>query len=143
MIRGDVPALKRDRHRNNIRDDTIRAANAKLVAAQSHIALANLWGGAEMTSADGLRFVVSVRTVHAGPNPKYFGIGRGVTWYNLLSDHFFGSNDITVPGTTRDMRKKTNLVRRAWCGINTRAFLKFTALQQAFFNFYWLNMSKL
>jgi TnpA family transposase len=40
--------------------------------------------------------------VHAGPNPKYFGIGRGVTWYNLLSDQFSGLNAITVPGTLRD-----------------------------------------
>jgi hypothetical protein len=36
-------------------------------------------GGGEVASADGMRFVVPVRTVHAGPNPKYFGIGRGVT----------------------------------------------------------------
>ena len=73
-----------------------------LVAAQSRIALANLWGGGEVASADGIRFVVPVRTVHAGPNPKYFGIGRGVTWYNLLSDQFSGLNAITVPGTLRD-----------------------------------------
>jgi len=42
------------------------------------------------------------KTVHAGPNPKYFGIGRGVTWYNMLSDQFSGLNDIVVPGTLRD-----------------------------------------
>ena len=55
-----------------------------------------------MASADGMRFVVPVRTVHAGPNPKYFGFGRGVTWYNLLSDQCSGLNAITVPGTLRD-----------------------------------------
>ena len=55
-----------------------------------------------MASADGLRFVVPVRTVHAGPNPKYFGIGRGVTYYNLVSDQFTGLHGITVPGTLRD-----------------------------------------
>jgi TnpA family transposase len=49
-----------------------------------------------------MRFVVPVRTVHAGPNPKYFGTGRGVTWYNLISDQFSGLNAITVPGTLRD-----------------------------------------
>lgn len=49
-----------------------------------------------------MRFVVPVRTVHAGPNPKYFGFGRGVTWYNLLSDQCSGLNAITVPGTLRD-----------------------------------------
>jgi TnpA family transposase len=43
-----------------------------------------------------------VRTVHAGPNPKYFGFGRGVTYYNLMSGQFSGLNGIAVPGTLRD-----------------------------------------
>jgi len=30
------------------------------------------------------------------------GVGKGVTWYNLLSNQFSGLNDITVPGTLRD-----------------------------------------
>ena len=60
------------------------------------------WGGGEVASADGLRFVVPVRTVHAGPNPKYFGIGRGVTYDNLVSDQFTGLHGMTVPGTLRD-----------------------------------------
>jgi TnpA family transposase len=106
LIRSDVPALKRDRlswtDQNYIRDDTLTAANAMLVATQNRLALANLWGGGEVASADGIRFVVPVRTVHAGPNPKYYGVGRGVTWYNLISDQFSGLNDITVPGTLRD-----------------------------------------
>jgi TnpA family transposase len=79
-----------------------RAANAKLVSAQNQIALARAWGGGEVASADGIRFVVPVATVHAGPNPKYFGIGRGVTYYNLTSNQFTGLNAITVPGTLRD-----------------------------------------
>jgi len=106
LIRRDVPALKRDRlswvDQNYIRDDTLTTANTSLVAAQNRLALAGLWGGGEVASADGMRFVVPVRTVHAGPNPKYFGVGRGVTWYNLISDQFSGLNDITVPGTLRD-----------------------------------------
>lgn len=62
FIRNDVAALKRDRltwtDSNYIRDETIRAANAILVAAQSEVPLANLWGGGEVASADGMRFVV-------------------------------------------------------------------------------------
>ena len=50
----------------------------------------------EVASADGIRFVVPVATVHVGPNPKYFGIGRGVTYYNLTSNQFTGLNAITV-----------------------------------------------
>lgn len=106
FVRPETPALRRDRllwvEQNYLRDETLTAANAELVAAQSRIALAQLWGGGDVASADGMRFVVPVRSVHAGPNPKYFNRGRGVTWYNLLSDQGTGLNAITVPGTLRD-----------------------------------------
>jgi len=77
-------------------------ANGRLVSAQNKSPLAQTWGGGEVASADGLRFVVPVRTIHARPNPKYFGIGRGVTYYNLVSDQFTGLNAVVVPGTLRD-----------------------------------------
>lgn len=106
LVRHDDPALKRERlswvNQNYVRDDTLVAANARLVAAQNKVALARAWGGGEVASADGMRFVVPVRTVHAGHNPKYFGAGRGVTYYNLVSDQFTGLHAITVPGTLRD-----------------------------------------
>ena len=106
FVRQDASALKRDRllwvDQNYVRDDTLTACNAVLVAAQNRIALARAWGGGDVASADGMRFVVPVRTVHAAPNPKYFNRGRGVTWYNLLSDQGTGLNAITVPGTLRD-----------------------------------------
>ena len=106
FIRHDTPALRRDRiawvKQNYLRDETMTAGNATLVAAQNRMALAHAWGGGEVASADGMRFVVPIRTVHSGPNPKYFGPLRGVTWYNLLSDQFTGLNGIPVPGTLRD-----------------------------------------
>ena len=49
-----------------------------------------------------LSWVVPVRTLHAGPNPKYFGYERGVTYYNLVSNQFTGLNAIVIPGTIRD-----------------------------------------
>ena len=78
------------------------AANANLVSAQNQIPLAHASGGGEVASADGIRFVVPIRTVHAGPNPKYFGVGSGVTYYDLTSNQFTGLNGIAVPGTLRD-----------------------------------------
>ena len=106
FVRTETPALRRDRllwvDQNYLRDDTLIAANAVLVAAQNRIALARTWGGGDVASADGMRFVVPVRSIHAGPNPKYFNRGRGVTWYNLLSDQGSGLNAITVPGTLCD-----------------------------------------
>jgi len=84
VIQREVPALTRDRlgwvQQQYLRAETISRANAQLVAAQAAIPLAQLWGGGEVASADGLRFVVPVRTLNAGPNPTYFGTGKGVTY---------------------------------------------------------------
>ena len=102
----DIASLRRDRltwvEQNYMRDETLVDGNARLVSAQNKIVLARVWGGGDVASADGMRFVVPVRTVHAAPNPKYFAMGRGVTWYNLISDQRTGLNAITVPGTLRD-----------------------------------------
>lgn len=106
LIRNDIVALSRSRlswvNQNFIRAETLTEANACLVAEQNGIPLVHTWGGGEVASADGLRFVVPVRTIHAGPNPKYFGYEWGVTYYNLISNQFTGLNAIVVPGTIRD-----------------------------------------
>ena len=106
LLRQDISSLRRSRlswvRQNYLRAETLTQANALLVSAQNNIGLARCWGGGDVASADGLRFVVPVRTIHAGPNPKYFGPERGVTYYNLVSDQFTGLNAITVPGTLRD-----------------------------------------
>ncbi len=64
--------------------------------------MANKWGGGEVASADGMRFVTPVRTINSGPNRKYFGSSRGITWYNFLSDQYSGFHGIVIPGTLRD-----------------------------------------
>lgn len=106
LVRPDVPALTRGRlswvQQNYIRAETITRANARLVDYQAQILLAQAWGGGEVASADGLRFVVPVRTLNAGPNSKYFNADRGVTYYNFTSNQFTGIHAIVVPGTIRD-----------------------------------------
>lgn len=77
-------------------------ANAKLVDYQSAFPLAGKWSGGEVASADGMRFVTPIRTINAGPNRKYFGSSRGITWYNFVSDQFSGFHGIVVLGTLRD-----------------------------------------
>jgi len=37
------------------------------------VATAEAWGGDLVAAVDGTRFVVPVRSIHARPNPKYFG----------------------------------------------------------------------
>ena len=106
LLQPEDPALGRARlswvAQNFVRDETIAAANARLVAAQNALPIARFWGDGEIASADGVRFVVPSRAVHAGPNPRYFGIGRGITYYNLMSDRFTGLNAVVVPGTLKD-----------------------------------------
>lgn len=98
VIHRNIPALKRDRlgwvQQNYIRADTISRANALLVEAQSKIELARIWGGGEVASADGLRFVVPVRSINARE--------KGITYYNFLSDQFSGIYALVIPGTLRD-----------------------------------------
>ncbi len=106
LVQREIPALRRDRllwvQQNYIRADTISRANARLVEAQSRLPLVQNWGGGEVASADGLRFVVPVRTLNARPNSKYFGSERGITLYNFLSDQFSGIYALVIPGTLRD-----------------------------------------
>ena len=99
-------ALAADRlihvQQNYIRPETIAQANARLVEYHRSIPLSALWGSGEVASADGLRFVVPVRTINAGPSSKYFGVERGVTLINYTLNHFFGFNGAIVTGTLRD-----------------------------------------
>ena len=93
-----------------VRAETLRAANARLIAAQAAIPLARTWGGGLVASVDGLRFVVPVTTIHAGPNPRYFDVRRGVTWLNAMNDQRAGTGALVVPGTLRDSLYTLHLV---------------------------------
>ena len=106
LIHPDIPALTRERlswvQQNYLRAETITRANVMLVDAHSQLPLARTWGGGEVASADGLRFIVPVRSINSGPNPRYFGIGKGVTYLTYTSDQFSGLNGIVITGTIRD-----------------------------------------
>jgi TnpA family transposase len=106
LVRPDVPGLTYERllwvQQNYLRAETLIRANARLVDAQTTIPLAHEWGGGEVASADGLWFVVPVRTLNAGPNRKYYGAERGITYYNFTLDQFMGFHGIAIPGTLGD-----------------------------------------
>jgi len=106
VIDPNNPALTRARlshvDQNYLRADTHTAANAALIDAQAKVPIAQLWGGGLLASVDGLRFVVPVRTLNAGPSPKYFGYKRGLTWLNAVNDQVAGIGAQVVPGTPRD-----------------------------------------
>ena len=79
VVKPGQPALTRDRlshvGQNYLRTDTLTAANARLIEAQAGIEVTQLWGGGLVASVDGLRFVVPVRTLDAGPNPEILRAG--------------------------------------------------------------------
>ena len=106
LVRKRIPALTRGRlswvEQNYFRPETIIKANARLVDAQREIPIVKSWGGGEVASADGMRFVVPVQTLNAGANSKYFNRGRGITYYNYTSNQFTGFHGLVVPGTLRD-----------------------------------------
>jgi Tn3 transposase DDE domain len=78
------------------------AANERLLDVHRRIPLVQALGDGHIATVDGMRFRVPVRSIHTGPNPRYFARGRGVTWLNYLSDQFAGLHAIVVPGTLRD-----------------------------------------
>lgn len=106
IVRDDQPALKRSRlswvAQNFIRSETLTAASTKIVSAHAKLPITQHWGDGQIASADGMRFMVPKTAIHAGPNARYFGQGRGVTWYNMLSDQYSGLGATVVPGTLRD-----------------------------------------
>jgi TnpA family transposase len=107
VVNPAVRALTRGRLRHvdaaYLRPETLAAANARFIAAQGAIDIVRHWGGGLIASADGLRLVVPVKSLWAGPNPRYFGLRhRGATWLNVINDRVMGIAGVVVPGTLRD-----------------------------------------
>ncbi len=73
-----------------------------LVDFHTPLPLAQAWGGGEMASADGMRFVIPVSTINAAYNPRYFGRQRGSTLYSWMADTYTVFAHKLIPGTQRD-----------------------------------------
>lgn len=143
FVRPATPELTRHRllwaHQNYIRTETLIEANARLVNHQSKIPLAKCFGGGEVASADGMRFVTSGKTIHSGANRKYFGSGRGITWYNFLSDQYAGFHGIVVPGTLRDSIFVLEGLLEQQTGLTPREIMTDTAgASDMIFGLFWL-----
>ena len=143
LIKHNIPALTRHRlswvKQNYLRAETLVSANACLVDFQSTLELAGRWGGGEVASADGMRFVTPVKTVNSGPNRKYFGSGRGITWYNFVSDQYSGFHGIVVPGTLRDSIFVLEGLLEQQTGLNPVEIMTDTAgTSDIIFGLFWL-----
>ncbi len=115
LVHPGIEALEYDRltwvEQNYFRAETLLQAINVLIEYLSNLPLTKAWGNGFVVSADGLRFGVSQKTIHAGPNPQYFGItGRGITSYELISDFFGGLHRLILTGTMRDSMNLIELV---------------------------------
>ncbi len=107
VVDEDYAPLTRDRlnwaAHNYFRSATHTAASTRLFDFHAGLDLArDAWGGGEMASADGMRFVIPVSTIHAGYNPRYFGRQRGSTLYTWMADTHASFHQTLIPGTQRD-----------------------------------------
>ena len=101
-----IESLKYDRlmyvNHQYIRLDTLSAANKKIISAYKKLPTSLVWGTNQMASADGIRYTTPQRSLYSRSNPQYFGRGRGITFYNFVSDQYIGFHGMVVPGTLWD-----------------------------------------
>jgi len=106
LVDDSNPALREARLRyvaqRYLRPETLAAANARIVDFHAKLGLAERWGGGEVASIDGLRFVVPRRTIHAAYNRRYFDRRRGVTLLGTTADHYAGLHTVVITGTQPD-----------------------------------------
>jgi TnpA family transposase len=85
-----------------IDESTLTKANTQLVNYHHKLPLTKSWGGGTLSSSDGQRFPVAVKNPESVALPKYFGYGKGVTFYTWLSDQFSQYGSKVIPSTRRD-----------------------------------------
>jgi TnpA family transposase len=143
IINEDIPELKRDRlswvQQNYIRAETLAKVNACLVDYHSKLPLALKIGTGDVASADGLRFVCAVKTVNSGPNRKYYGSKRGITYYNFSSDQGIGFYGIIITGTLRDSLYLLDGLQEQQTTLDPREIMTDTAgASEIIFALFWL-----
>jgi len=84
------------------REETLQNAINKLVDFQYHQPLSKYWGSGTLSSSDGQHIPVSIKTKNATALPKYFGYGRGLTFYTWTSDQFSQYGSKVITSTVRD-----------------------------------------
>lgn len=85
-----------------LQEDALPDAINAIVNFQYHQPLSHYWGGGNLSSSDGQRFPVAVKNRQAVALPRYFGYGRGVTFYTWTSDQHSQYRDKVIPSTVRD-----------------------------------------
>ena len=85
-----------------LRDDTLKRANTELLNYHHSLGISRSWGMGTLSSSDGQRFPVTGKSYKARAIRRYFGYGRGVTFYTWTSDQFSLYGGKTIVSTVRD-----------------------------------------
>jgi TnpA family transposase len=85
-----------------LREDTLKEANNAIINFQYHQWLSQYWGGGTLSSSDGQRFPVAVKNRQAVALPRYFGYGKGLTFYTWTSDQHSQYGHKVIPSTMKD-----------------------------------------
>jgi TnpA family transposase len=85
-----------------LRDATLKRANTELVNYHHSLDMSQAWGLGTLSSSDGQRFPVTGRSRKARTILRYFGYGRGVTFYTWTSDQFSLYGGKAIVSTVRD-----------------------------------------
>ncbi len=84
-----------------LRQETLRAANTRLVNAHHQHLLAAPWGGGTLSSSDGQRFPQRGRSLTARALSRYF-LDEGTTTYTHVSDQHSTYGTEVIPTTWRE-----------------------------------------
>jgi len=85
-----------------LRPEALAAANARVVDFHHRLSLARAWGEGRFSSSDGKRYPVDVKAGEARALGRYFGRGKGVTFYAWTSDQHAHYATRVVRTTIRD-----------------------------------------
>lgn len=85
-----------------LQPDALNEAITTIVNFQHQQPLSQVWGGGTLSSSDGQRFPLAVKNRQAQSLPRYFGYGKGITFYTWTADQYAQYRDAVIPATVRD-----------------------------------------
>ena len=85
-----------------LREETLKAAIGHFGELTVYPAIKSVLGRRTLSSSDGQRKISSGRIRNASALPRYFGYGKGVTFYTWTSDQFSQYGTKVIPATVRD-----------------------------------------
>ena len=85
-----------------LREETLVPATGTVMDHHHGLPAARCWGDGTFSSSDGQRFPVQVQAANAVALPRYFGLGRGITAYTWVSDHYATYATKVVETSLRD-----------------------------------------